>query len=111
MSEVGRRLKNFLNTQANVRFAQLGHSDAMTSDAKREAWWWLQTRGRALSRRAGLVSGRAVVWTAAGRAELVPIEVPRAGAGEVSVEVLASAVSAGTERAQYLRLPNALVDY
>ena len=46
-----------------------------------------------------------------GRAELVRVEVPRAGAGEVTVEVLSSVVSPGTERAWYLRLPNTVVSY
>jgi 2-desacetyl-2-hydroxyethyl bacteriochlorophyllide A dehydrogenase len=104
-------VKEFLNRQANVGLAKLGHSPAMARDAKREAWWWLQARSQALQRRTRLVSGRAVVWTAPGLAELVRIEVPRAGEGEVTVEVQASAVSSGTERAQYLRLPNTSVGF
>ena len=39
------------------------------------------------------------------------VEVPRAGAGEVTVEVLTSVVSTGTERAQYLSLPNTSVGF
>jgi predicted dehydrogenase/threonine dehydrogenase-like Zn-dependent dehydrogenase len=104
-------LKDFFNQQANVRLAQLGHSPAMIRDAKREAWWWLQARRQALARRSGLVSGRAVVWTEAGRAELVLAEVPRPGAGEVTVEVTTTVVSTGTERAQYLGLPHAGVKF
>src|SRR5919201_6759849 len=99
-------VKEFLNRRASVALAKLGHSPAMARDAKREAWWWFQARSQALQRRSSLVSGRAVVWTAPGLAELVAIEVPRAGDGEVTVEVLVSAVSSGTESAQYLRLPN-----
>ena len=107
----GPGVKAFLTQQANVRLAQLGHSPPMVRDAKREAWWWLQTRVQALERRSRLLSGHAVVWTAPGLAELVPVEVPRAGAGEVTVEVLASVVSTGTERAQYLSLPNTSVGF
>jgi predicted dehydrogenase/threonine dehydrogenase-like Zn-dependent dehydrogenase len=109
MRDWRRSVKAFLNEQASSRLAQLGHSPAMIRDAKREAWWWLQARGVAVRRRTRLLSGQAVVWTAPGVAELVQVEVPRAGDGEVTVEVLTSAVSTGTERAQYLNLPNATV--
>jgi 2-desacetyl-2-hydroxyethyl bacteriochlorophyllide A dehydrogenase len=102
----GREVKEFVNQQASVWLAKLGHSPAMIRDAKREAWWWLQARSQALERRSRLLSGHAVIWPAPGLAELVRVEVPRAGDGEVTVEVLTSVVSSGTERAQYLRLPN-----
>ena len=46
-----------------------------------------------------------------GRTELVHIEVPQAGAGEVTVEMLTSVISTGTERAQYLSLPNTSVSF
>ena len=105
------RIKQFLNDQATTRLAQLGHSEPMIRDAKREAWWWLQTRAEALKRRTGLVSGRAIVWTAPGLAELVRVEVPRACGEEVTVELLSTAVSTGTERARYLRLPNIAVSF
>ena len=58
-----------------------------------------------------LLSGQAVVWTAPGLTELVRVEVPRAGGGEVTVAVLTSIVSTGTERAQYLSLPNTSVGF
>ncbi len=45
--------------------------------------------------------------TRPGRAELRARPVVHAGPGEVTVELEASAVSPGTERAQWLRLPNA----
>jgi predicted dehydrogenase/threonine dehydrogenase-like Zn-dependent dehydrogenase len=105
------RLKRFLNEQANRRLSQLGYSEPMVRDAKREAWWWLQARAESARRRTGLVGASAVVWTASGRADLIGVEVPSAGRGEVTVEVLSSVVSAGTERAQYLRLPNARISY
>jgi 2-desacetyl-2-hydroxyethyl bacteriochlorophyllide A dehydrogenase len=111
MDRVRSRIKNFLNRQANTRLAQLGHSEPMIRDAKREAWWWLQARSQAVWKRTGLLSGSAVVLTAPGQAELVRIEVPSATDGEVTVHVLASVVSAGTERAQYLRLPGTSVAF
>lgn len=52
-------------------------------------------------------AGHQLVWPSVGRARLVPIEVPAPARDEVTIEVLASCVSPGTERAQYLRLPNA----
>jgi 2-desacetyl-2-hydroxyethyl bacteriochlorophyllide A dehydrogenase len=107
----GRGVKEFLNQQANVGLAKLGHSPAMIRDAKREAWWWLQARAHALRRRTRLLSGQAVVWPAPGLTELVRVDVPQAGDGEVTVEVLTSVVSSGTERAQYLRLPNTSVGF
>jgi 2-desacetyl-2-hydroxyethyl bacteriochlorophyllide A dehydrogenase len=111
MTTVRRRIKDLLNEQANLRLAAFGHSDAMIRDSKREAWWWLQARGQALARATGLLSGSAVVWTSPGQAELVPVEVARARDGEVTVEVIASIVSTGTERAQYLRLQNTNVAF
>jgi 2-desacetyl-2-hydroxyethyl bacteriochlorophyllide A dehydrogenase len=106
MDKKRRQIKDFLNHQANVRLARLGHSDPMIRDAKREAWWWLQARTQALRKRTRLLAGSAVVWTEPGRAELVRIEIPGPAAGEVTVEMVTSVVSPGTERAQYLRLPN-----
>ena len=104
-------MKDILNAAASRRLSQLGYSGARAADAKREAWWWAVARGQALARRRGLIGGWGVVWTDVGKAEFVPIEVPRPAPGEVTVEILASAVSIGTERAQYLRLPNARVGY
>lgn len=78
----------------------------LSGDARREARWWLAARKGALARRRGLLNGTAILWGSGGGCELVPIEVPRAGRGEVTIEVIVSAVSPGTERAQYLRLPN-----
>jgi 2-desacetyl-2-hydroxyethyl bacteriochlorophyllide A dehydrogenase len=105
------RIKSFLNRQANVGLAKLDYSDPMIRDAKREAWWWFQARAHALSRRTGLLSGQAVIWTAPGQTELLPVEVPRARDGEVTLRILTSVISTGTERAQYLRLPNTTVVY
>jgi len=104
-------LKGILNDQASVQLGRLGYSDARVRAAKREGWWWFESRARALRRGKGLLRASAIVWTEPGRAECLPIEVPRAGRGEVSVEISTSVISAGTERAQYLRLPNALIGY
>ena len=68
---------------------------------------WVNVRAGAARRRRGIVGGLGVTVTRPGRAELRPLEVAEAGPGELTVELLASAVSAGTERAQWLRLPNA----
>lgn len=111
MGSASARVKAFANDQAGVVLARLGYSDAMISDAKREAWWWFEARRNALAKRASLLAGSAIAWTGPGRAELVPIEVARAGAGEVTVEVQSSSVSTGTERAQYLRLPDTNVSF
>jgi predicted dehydrogenase/threonine dehydrogenase-like Zn-dependent dehydrogenase len=105
------RVKSFFNTQANARLARLGLSERMIREVKREGWWWLKARGQAARRARGLVRGHAVVWTDSGRCELVPIDEPAAGRGEVTVRLETSVVSPGTERAQYLRLPNARVRY
>lgn len=107
----GRRVKRLLNAQANRLLGALGYTDLMAQETKREAWWWLRARWRALARRRRLLSGVGVLWTGPGRAQLVPIEVTAAGPGEVTIELLATVVSPGTERALYLRLPNTAVDY
>lgn len=83
-----------------------GYSGPGLTLARRSVRDWARVRlGPQLLR--GSVAGLAVAIPRPGRAELIPIEVPLAGSGEVTVEVLASAISPGTERAQWLRLPNA----
>jgi 2-desacetyl-2-hydroxyethyl bacteriochlorophyllide A dehydrogenase len=73
--------------------------------------WWVEARAAAARRRSGLAIGSTVVATAPGRVELVPIEIALAGVGELTVELDATVVSPGTERAQYLRLPSAQLDF
>ena len=75
--------------------------------ARTETLDWARTRAQALRERRGIVSGLGVMIPRSGRAELRSLEVSGPGPGEVMVEMLASAVSIGTERAQWLRLPNA----
>src|SRR5439155_15219546 len=98
MVPLSRRLQVFVNREAGVRLAQLGHSDPMVGEAKRQASWWLQARIQAAKRRVGLLRGQGIVWPVPGRAELVSLEAPRPGVGEVAVEVATSIVSPGTER-------------
>jgi threonine dehydrogenase-like Zn-dependent dehydrogenase len=99
--------KQRLNASASEILGRVGHTNRMKDEAKREAWWWLQARGEALRRHRGLLRGSGILWSRLGFAELVPIEVPLPGSDEVTVEMVATAVSPGTERAQLLRLPNA----
>jgi UDP-N-acetyl-2-amino-2-deoxyglucuronate dehydrogenase len=58
-----------------------------------------------------VLRGYGVIWPELGRTRLEPVEVPRCGGGEVTVDVVASVVSPGTERARYLGLPNARVPF
>jgi predicted dehydrogenase/threonine dehydrogenase-like Zn-dependent dehydrogenase len=57
------------------------------------------------------LGGQGVLWPALGRSRLAPIEVARCSDGEITVDVVASVVSLGTERARYLGLPNADVKF
>jgi 2-desacetyl-2-hydroxyethyl bacteriochlorophyllide A dehydrogenase len=104
-----KNVKSQLNATADALLGAAGHSQLMINDAKREAASWVRTRAVAASRRRGVYGGWGIVWTNAGHGtvELQPIEVPAAGRGEVTIDVQASVVSPGTERAYYLRLPNA----
>lgn len=59
----------------------------------------------------GELSGHAIVWPERARTTLVPVEAPPAGPRDVVVDVTASVVSPGTERAWFLGQPNAHVDF
>jgi UDP-N-acetyl-2-amino-2-deoxyglucuronate dehydrogenase len=89
----------------------LGYRDAELASAHSDVVDWARTRARAFRNRSAVVRGTRIVVTGRGRAELRPFDRPLAGPDEVTVEVLASAVSVGTERAQWLRLPNAQPDF
>jgi 2-desacetyl-2-hydroxyethyl bacteriochlorophyllide A dehydrogenase len=84
-----------------------GVPDADVPVTRRDVVDWGFARARATRHGLGIVGGLAVVVTRPARAELRAVDVPAAGPDEVTVEVLASAISPGTERAQWLRLPNA----
>jgi predicted dehydrogenase/threonine dehydrogenase-like Zn-dependent dehydrogenase len=89
---------------------RLGHTPKSLEETQRDVLWWVYARVQAaLNLRPSLLRGWGIAWTSAGYAELVPVEVPRAGRDRVTVRLQASAVSPGTERAQYLKLPNAQV--
>jgi predicted dehydrogenase/NADPH:quinone reductase-like Zn-dependent oxidoreductase len=104
-------LKAFLNRIGTAVLARLGYSEPMIDDTRREVASWVRTRALAVSRRVRLVSGSAVVWTAPGAVELVPVDIPAAREEEVTVEIATSAISPGTERAFYLQLPNTVEGY
>ena len=87
--------------------AARGVSGAEAPLARDEVLDWARVRLHAGRGHRGVVGGLGVVVPRAGRAELRPFDVACAGPGELTVEVLASALSPGTERAQWLRLPNA----
>jgi predicted dehydrogenase/threonine dehydrogenase-like Zn-dependent dehydrogenase len=99
-------VKQTLNRRATQLLMQLGYEDARASDAKREAWWWLSARSMGVRRAVKLVHAKQVVWTGQGRVELLDVVIPAAGGDEVTVRAVATIVSPGTERAQFLMLPN-----
>lgn len=90
--------------------ASAGYEGAGLVAARAGVVDWARTRVVATRNRTGVIAGSAITVTSPGRAELRPLERPLPGPGEVTVEVLVSAVSTGTERAQWLRLPNAQPD-
>lgn len=95
--------------EAQVTVAtRMGLSGVMAREVQREVLWWAYPRVLAArSRTARLWRGLGIGWTSAGYAALLPVEVPRAGRGMVTAIIDYSVVSPGTERARYLRLPNA----
>jgi 2-desacetyl-2-hydroxyethyl bacteriochlorophyllide A dehydrogenase len=86
-------------------------SDITTAAGIAEAKRWLGGRRRARHPLPRVSRSAAVIWSSPQCAELVPIEVASPTAGQVSVLVEASAVSAGTERARWLGLPGAAIRY
>lgn len=88
-------------------FRARGISEADMPLARKEVLEWAKVQARAGRGRRGIVGALGVVVTRPGRAELRPFDIVAAGPDELTVEVLASVISAGTERAQWLRLPNA----
>jgi len=72
---------------------------------------WGITRVRAAARRRGVIRGVQIVCHSSGWVRLEPTEILGPGPGELLVRTSLSAVSPGTERAQYNRLPNTRVTY
>ena len=105
------RAVRLFGTGLDAALSALGHHDQEKVLARREVVDWARARVRAGRNRSGVMAGLGVVVTARGRAELLPIERALAGPDELTVELLASAISPGTERAQWLRLPNAQPDF
>ena len=95
----------------DATLSALGYPNAERKLARGDVVDWARARLQARRARTGIVSGVRIVVTARGRAELRPFDGPLAGPGQVTVETLVSAVSPGTERAQWLRLPNAQLSH
>lgn len=100
------RAKQLAGRAIDVALERQGYAGPDLELARGSVKDWVRTRRQTHGRR-GSVVGAGVVVAKVGRAELVPVEVPLAGPGEVTVELLVSGISPGTERAQWLRLPNA----
>ncbi len=84
-----------------------GRTPAEAVEGRVAARSWAATRLSAIRDRREILVGSEIVVTGVGRARLRPFERLAAGPGEVTVEVEASAISPGTERSQWLRLPHA----
>ena len=82
--------------------------------SRRDVWtirkWWAP-RVAAVRHGSRMVSGRCITWTAPNRTEFLRIDVPHPGRGEITVETMYTAISPGTERAQFLQLPNTNVSH
>lgn len=109
LAEVRSRAQAKVMGGATAKLYALGYTPKSLEEAQRDTIWWIWARVQAAMNARLLMRGQAIAWTSAGYAELVPAEVPRPGRGRVSVLITHSAVSPGTERAQYLRLPNTQV--
>lgn len=67
---------------------------------------WVRARLRALRNR-GLARGAAVMWPQPGKAWMIALDTPMPGRHQILIYMTATAVSAGTERAHFNRLPHA----
>lgn len=95
--------------QVVTRLTRAGLAPEQLADIEREILWWTWSRVQAVQNRSLLLHGQGIAWGSTGYAQLVDVDVPRPGPGRVTVQTDASVVSPGTERAQYLRLPNTAV--
>ena len=76
-------------------------------EARRELLWWMRARGTAIrSKTPTIIRGSGLNFGYGGYVELVALDVAGAGPGQVTVRSEISSVNVGTERAQYLKLPN-----
>ncbi len=100
------RVKPLAVRGVDAFLARRGYSGPDLELGRRSVRDWVRARLRRPFA-GGSIAGLAVVIPRVGRAELIPVEVPLPGSGEISVEMLVSAISPGTERAQWLRRPNA----
>ncbi len=78
---------------------------------KRSILDWGRTRARAMLARRGVRRGVRIRTISSGKTRLEPCEWLAPGPGEVLARTLFSAVSPGTERAQFNRLANTTVSY
>lgn len=102
--------KRTVREQIITRLARAGFSPQRLGEIEREVLWWTWPRIQAARQmRPLLMRGQGIAWGSGGYAELVPVDVSRPGKGQVTIETTVSAVSPGTERAQYLHLPNTAV--
>lgn len=99
-----RQAKQLVLRGIDVALSRHGYAGTDLDLAREEVVEWGKLRVHA---RRGGIAGLRVAVTRPGRAELLPYEAAPPRDGEVTVEMLVSAVSPGTERAQWLRLPNA----
>lgn len=104
MSEAGK-------ARAKARVKSTLSRMGVKGDDAREVLLWARNRARALRDRSTILEAEGIVWPRAGAVEVAPIEVVAAGPESITVEIETSVVSPGTERANYLRLPNASVEY
>jgi predicted dehydrogenase/NADPH:quinone reductase-like Zn-dependent oxidoreductase len=102
------QVKNAVRRAIAAGLERSGYTGEMNEEAGAAVAAALGARRRSVAVRSSVAfAGHQLVWPSVGRARLVPTEVPAPAHGQVTIEVLASCVSPGTERAQYLRLPNA----
>jgi predicted dehydrogenase len=103
------RLGSAAKERVSDSLARVTHSPRSLRDAKRNLLWWTWARRDAAAARSPrLMLGQGLWFSANGYVELAPVEAPLAGKGLVTVRTDFSAVNVGTERAQYLNLPNAV---
>ena len=102
------RLRSEAVRAAGKLLGRTTSSDSAYNEARREVSWWVKGRSDAArARTTRMYSGSSLAVSYSGYVELVPVDVPGPGAGQVTVRAEASALNVGTERAQYLKLPNA----